>query len=137
MAATIGTGSIVGVATALRAGGPGSLFWMWLSAFLGMATKYAECVLAVKYRSKDQNGQVAGGPMYYIELGLGKKFKWLACAFAFFGIFTALLGCGTFPQVNAIVESVNNAFHVPVVILGIIITILSAAVIFGGIGSIS
>ena len=137
LAATIGTGSIVGVATALRAGGPGSLFWMWLSAFFGMATKYAECVLAVKYRSKDQNGQVAGGPMYYIELGLGKKFKWLACAFAFFGIFTALLGCGTFPQVNAIVESVNNAFHVPVGILGVIITVLAAAVIFGGIGSIS
>ena len=137
LAATIGTGSIVGVATALRAGGPGSLFWMWLSAFLGMATKYAECVLAVKYRTKDQNGQVAGGPMYYIELGLGKKFKWLACAFAFFGIFTALLGCGTFPQVNAIVESVNNAFNVPVMILGIIITVLAAAVIFGGIGSIS
>lgn len=75
--------------------------------------------------------------MYYIELGLGKKFKWLACAFAFFGIFTALLGCGTFPQVNAIVESVNNAFHVPVGILGVIITVLAAAVIFGGIGSIS
>ncbi len=137
LAATIGTGSIVGVATALRAGGPGSLFWMWVSAFLGMATKYAECVLAVKYRTKDQNGQVAGGPMYYIELGLGKKFKWLACLFAFFGIFTALLGCGTFPQVNAIVESINNAFSVPVVILGVIITVLAAAVIFGGIGSIS
>lgn len=137
LAATIGTGSIVGVATALRAGGPGSLFWMWISAFFGMATKYAECVLAVKYRTKDQNGQVAGGPMYYIELGLGKKFKWLACLFAFFGIFTALLGCGTFPQVNAIVESVNNAFSVPVVVLGVIITVLAAAVIFGGIGSIS
>lgn len=137
LAATIGTGSIVGVATALKAGGPGALFWMWISAILGMATKYAECVLAVKFRIKDDKGQVAGGPMYYIENGLGKKFKWLAILFAFFGTFTALLGCGTFPQVNAIAESVGSAFNVPIPIVGAIVTILVAVVVFGGISSIS
>lgn len=137
LAATIGTGSIVGVATALKAGGPGALFWMWISAILGMATKYAECVLAVKFRIKDDKGQMAGGPMYYIENGLGKKFKWLAILFAFFGTFTALLGCGTFPQVNAIAESVGSAFNVPIPIVGAIVTILVAVVIFGGISSIS
>ncbi len=137
LAATIGTGSIVGVATALKAGGPGALFWMWISAILGMATKYAECVLAVKFRITDDKGQMAGGPMYYIENGLGKKFKWLAILFAFFGTFTALLGCGTFPQVNAIAESVGTAFNVPIPIVGAIVTILVAVVIFGGINSIS
>ncbi len=137
LAATIGTGSIVGVATALKAGGPGALFWMWMSAILGMATKYAECVLAVKFRIKDDKGQMAGGPMYYIENGLGKKFKWLAILFAFFGTFTALLGCGTFPQVNAIAESVGSAFNVPIPIVGAIVTILVAVVVFGGISSIS
>ena len=106
LAATIGTGSIVGVATALTVGGPGALFWMWVSALLGMSTKYAEGFLAIKYRSFDEHGQVAGGPMYYIENGLGKKFRWLAKAFAFFGMFTALLGSGTFPQVNAITQAV-------------------------------
>ena len=137
LAATIGTGSIVGVATALKAGGPGALFWMWISAILGMATKYAECVLAVKFRITDDKGQMAGGPMYYIENGLGKKFKWLAVLFAFFGTFTALLGCGTFPQVNAIAESVSSAFHISVPIVGAVITILVAVVVFGGITSIS
>ena len=83
LAATIGTGSIVGVATALRVGGPGALFWMWVSAVLGMATKYAEGVLAIKYRSIDEKGEVAGGPMYYIEQGMGSKWKWLAKLFAF------------------------------------------------------
>ena len=137
LAATIGTGSIVGVATALRAGGPGALFWMWISAFVGMTTKYAEGVLAVKYRTIDENGQVAGGPMYYIQNGLGNKWKWLAKLFAFFGVITALLGCGTFPQVNAITESVNAAFNFPIWIVGIIITIAVAAVVIGGINSIS
>lgn len=110
---------------------------MWISAILGMATKYAECVLAVKFRIKDDKGQMAGGPMYYIENGLGKKFKWLAVLFAFFGTFTALLGCGTFPQVNAIAESVSSAFHISVPIVGAVITILVAVVVFGGITSIS
>lgn len=137
LAATIGTGSIVGVATALTVGGPGALFWMWVSALLGMSTKYAEGFLAIKYRSFDEHGQVAGGPMYYIENGLGKKFRWLAKAFAFFGMFTALLGSGTFPQVNAITQATNTAFNFPVWAVGIIITIGAAVVIIGGIKSIA
>ncbi len=137
LAATIGTGSIVGVATALRAGGPGSLFWMWVSAFLGMATKYAEGVLAVKYRTTDENGQVCGGPMYYIQKGMGEKWKWLAQLFAFFGIMTAMLGCGTFPQVNAITESTSEAFGLPVWIIGIVVAVAVAGVVLGGIQSIS
>ena len=87
LAATIGTGNIVGVATAVQAGGPGAIFWMWLVALLGMATKYAECLLAVKYRVRDKNGFMAGGPMYYIERGLG--IKWLAKLFALFGVMVA------------------------------------------------
>lgn len=137
LAATIGTGSIVGVATALRAGGPGALFWMWLSAFVGMATKYAEGVLAVKYRTVDENGQIAGGPMYYIQNGMGDKWKWLAKLFAFFGVITALLGCGTFPQVNAITESTSAAFNLPVIGIAVVVTICVAAVVLGGIQSIS
>lgn len=137
LAATIGTGSIVGVATALRVGGPGALFWMWVSAILGMATKYAEGVLAIKYRSIDENGEVAGGPMYYIEQGMGIKWRWLAKLFAFFGAVTALMGCGTFPQVNAITESVSHAFNVPIPLVGAVVTIATAAVIIGGIKSIS
>lgn len=137
LAATIGTGSIVGVATALRAGGPGALFWMWISAFVGMATKYAEGVLAVKYRTVDENGQVCGGPMYYIQNGLGEKWKWLAKMFAFFGIITAMLGCGTFPQVNAITESSSEAFGIPVWLIGIVVSVAVACVILGGIRSIS
>lgn len=137
LAADIGTGSIVGVATALRVGGPGAMFWMWMSALFGMTTKYAESLLAVKYRVTDENGQMAGGPMFYIENGMGKKFTWLAKLFAIFGIFTALLGCGTFPQVNAITESVNTAFHIPVIVTGIIVTVMVTFVILGGIQSIS
>ena len=108
LAATIGTGSIVGVATALRAGGPGALFWMWVSALLGMATKYAEGLLAVRFRTTDENGQIAGGPMYYIERGLGRNWVWLAKLFAFFGVVTALLGCGTFPQVMPLQNQWNR-----------------------------
>ena len=137
LSATIGTGNIVGVATAIVAGGPGALFWMWVSAILGMATKYAEGVLAIKYRSIDENGEVAGGPMYYIEQGMGIKWKWLAKMFAFFGAITALMGCGTFPQVNAITESVSNAFNVPIPLVGAVVTIATAAVVIGGIKSIS
>ena len=84
LAATVGTGNIVGVATAVKAGGPGAIFWMWMAAFFGMATKYAECLLAVKYRTVDANGAISGGPMYYIENGLGKKYKPLAVIFAVF-----------------------------------------------------
>ena len=133
----IGTGSIVGVATALRVGGPGAMFWMWVSAIFGMCTKYAESLLAVKYRSVDENGQMAGGPMFYIQNGMGKKWSWLAKLFAFFGMFTALLGCGTFPQVNAITESVNASFGVPVIVTGLLVTVMVTFVILGGINSIS
>ena len=137
MAADIGTGSIVGVATALRIGGPGSLFWMWISAILGMVTKYSESLLAVKYRVTDENNQMAGGPMFYIQNGMGERFIWLAKIFSVFGICTALFGCGTFPQVNAITESVNVTFHIPIIVAGVIITVLTAVVTIGGIKSIS
>ena len=110
MSATIGTGNIVGVATALAAGGPGALFWMVLAAFFGMATKYAEGVLAIKYRTIDGNGHVLGGPFYYIENGMGVRWRWLAKIFAFFGAGVGLLGIGTFTQVNGISSAVCNFF---------------------------
>ena len=137
LAATVGTGNIIGVATALAAGGPGALFWMWLAAFFGMATKYAEGVLAIKYRQTDANGQVAGGPMYYITNGMGEKFKPLAIFFAFSGILVALLGIGTFTQVNAITSSIENTLHLPAEVVGIVLAILVGIVTFGGINSIS
>lgn len=135
LASTIGTGNIVGVATAIKAGGPGALFWMWMAGFFGMATKYSECLLAVKYRVVDDNGQMSGGPMYYIEKGMGNK--WLAKLFAFFGIGVAFFGIGTFPQVNAITASVQSTFNIPVIITAIIITILVALVTMKGIKSVS
>ncbi|MBC2580806.1 sodium:alanine symporter family protein [Clostridium sp. DJ247] len=135
LAATIGTGNIVGVATAIKAGGPGALFWMWMAAFFGMATKYAEGLLAIKYRVTDKNGQMSGGPMYYIERGLG--IKWLAKLFALFGIGVAFFGIGTFAQINSITQSVNVSYNVPIVITSIIITVLVALVTIGGINSIS
>ena len=137
LAASIGTGSIVGVATALRSGGPGALFWMWISALLGMAVKYSESLLAVKYRVKDEKGEYSGGPMYYIERGLGKGWKFLAVMFAVFGLLTALLGCGTFPQVNSITESITSIVSIPVWVIGIAVTVICGAVIIGGIRSIS
>jgi len=135
LAATVGTGNIVGVATAIKAGGPGAMFWMWVAAFFGMATKYAECLLAVKYRVIDDNGQMSGGPMYYLERGVGSKF--LAKMFALFGIGVAFLGIGTFAQVNAITNAVNITFNIPTAITGIIITVLVALVTIGGIKSIA
>lgn len=135
LAATIGTGNIVGVATAIKAGGPGALFWMIMAAFFGMATKYSEGLLAVKYRQKDRNGQMSGGPMYYIEKGLG--YKWLANLFAFFGIGVAFFGIGTFTQVNAISGAVKIAFGVPITTTIIVITILVTLVTIGGIKNIS
>ena len=111
LSATIGTGNIVGVATAYVAGGPGALFWMWLAALFGMATKYAEGLLAVKYREHDEaTGHVLGGPFYYIAKGMGPQWKWLACLFAFFGAMAGLLGVGTFTQVNSICGSFNQFF---------------------------
>ena len=137
LAATVGTGNIVGVATAIKLGGPGALFWMWLAAFFGMATKYAEGCLAVKYREVDDQGNIAGGPMYYIEMGLGKKWKPLAVAFAIFGIMTAMLGSGTTTQMNAITASVQAGFGVSTYITCAVITILVAIITFGGLKSIS
>ena len=137
LAATVGTGNIVGVATAIKLGGPGALFWMWLAAFFGMATKFSEGCLAVKFRQVDDQGNIAGGPMYYIEMGLGKKWKPLAIAFALFGIMTAMLGSGTTTQMNAIVSSVNAGFGVSTYITCAIVTILVAIITFGGLQSIS
>ena len=137
LAATVGTGNIVGVATAIKAGGPGALFWMWMAAFFGMATKYSECLLAVKYRTVDANGNSAGGPMYYIENGLGKKYKPLAVMFAIFGVLCAYFGIGTFAQVNSIVEITQISAGIPVVYTGIALTVVVAAVTIGGLKSIA
>lgn len=137
LAATIGTGNIVGIATAIKAGGPGALFWMWLAAFFGMATKYSEGLLAIKFRTKDESGQVSGGPMYYIVNGMGEKWKPLASFFAISGILVALLGIGTFSQVNSITDAVQGSFNIDHKITGIILAICVALVVFGGIQSIS
>ena len=137
LAATVGTGNIVGVATAIKLGGPGALLWMWLAAFFGMATKYSECLLAVKYRTVDANGNISGGPMYYIENGLGKKYKPLAVMFAVFGVLCAYFGIGTFAQVNSIVEITQISAGIPVVYTGIALTVVVAAVTIGGLKSIA
>lgn len=152
MSATIGTGNIVGVATALVAGGPGALFWMWIAALFGMATKYAEGVLAIKYRTIDKNGHVLGGPFYYIENGMGKRWKWLGKIFAFFGMCVGLFGIGTFTQVNGISSAVNNFFDSnnqwsvnlfgreyswTVLIASIVLTVCVGLVIIGGLKRIA
>lgn len=152
LSATIGTGNIVGVATAIVAGGPGALFWMWIAALVGTATKYAECLLAVKYRVTAPDGHIIGGPFYYIENGMGKKWKWLAKIFAFFGVGVGLFGIGTFTQINGITSAVNNFFDAnntwtvelfgrnyswSVVIAGILVTVCAALVIIGGLKRIS
>ena len=135
LSATIGTGNIVGVATAVGTGGPGAILWMWLAAFVGMATKYAEGFLAIKYRECDENGQMCGGPMYYIEKGTGNKL--LAKLFAFFGLAVALLGIGTFGQVKSISDAVTKGFNISPQITATVITVLVAAVTLGGIQRIS
>ena len=155
LAATIGTGNIVGVATAIGTGGPGALFWMEVAAFLGMATKYAEGLLAVKYRTVDKEGKVLGGPFYYIETGIKERFgwnmKWLAVIFAIFGMCAGLLGIGTITQVNGITsamarltpnaaEFVNiggNSVSIPTAIAGLLVTIFAATVIIGGLKRIA
>lgn len=153
LSATIGTGNIVGVATAIAAGGPGALFWMEIAAFFGMATKYAEGLLAVKYRIVDDKSHVLGGPFYYIERGMGVNFKWLAKIFAFFGVCVGLFGIGTFSQVNGISSAVNNFFDpnqawtvtLPglgtyswtVVISSLILSVCVALVLIGGIKRIA
>ncbi|GAA4497978.1 sodium:alanine symporter family protein [Pseudaeromonas paramecii] len=135
LSATIGTGNIVGVATAIKLGGPGALFWMWMAAFFGMATKYAEGLLAVRFRQVDANGQMSGGPMYYLEKGLGSK--WLARAFALFGIGVALFGIGTFPQVNAIADAASLTLAAPRWVSALVLTVLVALVTLGGLKSIA
>ena len=152
LSATIGTGNIVGVATALSAGGPGALFWMIVAAFFGMATKYAEGLLAIKYRTIDEEGHVLGGPFYYIENGMGKNWRWLAKIFAFFGACVGLFGIGTFTQVNGITSAIKNFFDPDMVntvqILGntyswstviscLILTVCVGLVVIGGIKRIS
>ncbi len=135
MSATVGTGNIVGIATAVVTGGPGALFWMWLAALFGMATKFSEGLLAVKYRITDKKGHVLGGPFYYIENGMGPRWKWLAKVFAFFGMCAALFGIGTFTQVNSISSAItgffdpNNAYLVTIPILNLEV---SLATIVGG-----
>lgn len=133
LAATIGTGNIVGVATAFVLGGPGAIFWMWITALFGMATKYGEAVLAVKYRVTDGYGEMAGGPMFYIEKGLG--WKWLAVLFAFFGA-VAAFGIGNLVQINSVAGNLASTFHVDPVITGIVLTIFTAIVVLGGVKSI-
>ena len=137
LAATVGTGNIVGVATAVKVGGPGAIFWMWMAAFFGMATKYAEGLLAVKYRTTDDKGEIAGGPMFYIRHGMGEKYKPLAAFFAIATVLVAWLGIGTFPQVNAIVDSVELSFGVPRLATDVFLTVLIGAITIGGLQSIA
>ncbi|MED3645807.1 sodium:alanine symporter family protein [Halalkalibacterium halodurans] len=136
LAATIGNGNIAGVATAITLGGPGAIFWMWIVGLLGMATKYAEALLAVKYRVKNAKGEYSSGPMYYIERGLGQKFKWLAIAFAFFGAFAAL-GIGNSVQSNTIADVTKNSFSMPHWLTGVLLVALVSVIVFGGIQRIS
>jgi len=134
MAGTIGTGSIAGLATAIMSGGPGAVFWMWISALLGMVTKYSEILLSLKYREKNENGQWVGGPMYYIKNGL--NLKWLAVLFAVFAMM-ACLGTGNATQSNSIAVALESTMGIEVWITGIVLTILVAAVILGGMRRIS
>lgn len=133
LAGSIGTGNIVGVATAIVAGGPGALFWMWVTAFFGMATKYAEAVLAIRYRVKKGDGEVVGGPMYYIEKGL--NMKWLGVLFAVFGAI-ASFGLGNMVQSNSIADALSANFNIPPLVTGIIIAAATGIVIIGGIKNI-
>ena len=143
LAATVGTGNIAGVAGAIAIGGPGSVFWMWVSAFLGMCTKFSEVTLAVHFRETNQHGELVGGPMYYIKNGLGKKWHWLAVLFSTFGIFT-VFGTGNATQVNTITTAVNSALlsynviseesvGISSLIMGIALAVIVALVLLGGI----
>lgn len=132
LSATVGTGNIAGVATAIAVGGPGALFWMWMTALIGMATKYGEVVLAVKYREVDDHGEHVGGPMYAIKNGLGAHWRWLGTAFAIFGGLAGF-GIGNMVQVNGIASAIHNAFGVPLWTTGAVVMLLTGAVIIGGI----
>ncbi|MBN2012631.1 sodium:alanine symporter family protein [candidate division KSB1 bacterium] len=133
LSATVGTGNIAGVATAIASGGPGALFWMWVTGLFGMATKYAEAVLAVKYREVDENGNMSGGPMYYISKGLG--WKWLGSLFAIFAA-VAAFGIGNMVQSNSVADAVQTSFHIEPWITGLVLAVATAMVILGGIKSI-
>ena len=152
LSATVGTGNIVGVATAIAAGGPGALLWMEVAAFFGMATKYAEGLLAIKYRVTDSRGNILGGPFYYIENGMGNRWKWLANLFAIFGLLAGLMGIGTITQINGITSAANNFFDPDQVhtfqifgqtytwttmITGLLITLCVALIVIGGIKRIA
>lgn len=143
LAATVGTGNIAGVAGAIAIGGPGAVFWMWVSALLGMCTKFSEVILAVHFRERNEHGDLVGGPMYYIKNGLGKKWHWLAAAFSLFGIFT-VFGTGNATQVNTITAAINSALlnynlisdstvKTSNIIIGVIIMLVVAGVLLGGI----
>lgn len=136
LSATIGTGNIAGVATAVAVGGPGALFWMWVTALVGMATKYGEAVCAVKYREVDENGDHVGGPMYYIKNGMGKSWIWLGFLFAIFGAIAAF-GIGNTVQTNSIASVLETTYNIPDYVSGIVIAVLVAAVILGGIKRIA
>jgi AGCS family alanine or glycine:cation symporter len=133
LAATVGTGNIAGVATAIAIGGPGALFWMWITGLFGMATKYAEAVLAVKYRIKDKYGNMSGGPMYYLSNGM--NLKWLGALFAVFAS-VAAFGIGNMVQSNSVADAVKYSFNLPVEITGIILALATGLVLIGGIKSI-
>ena len=157
LSATIGTGNIVGVATAIGTGGPGALFWMEVAAFFGMATKYAEGLLAVKYREVLPDGRILGGPFYYIERGLGRKWKWLAILFAFFGVTAGIMGIGTITQINGITSAVQrfcdpgfnpsdpstgvcvfgNTYSLAVMVAGVAVTLCVGLVVIGGLRRIA
>ncbi|MDD3185782.1 MAG: sodium:alanine symporter family protein [Anaerostipes sp.] len=137
LAATIGTGNIVGVSTAMVLGGPGAFLWMWISALFGLSTKYAESVLAVKYRETNENGEMCGGPMYAMKNGF--KIKWIGLTLAFlFSVFTvfASFGIGNMTQANSIAESLKNLFQIPSVVTGTVVALLALAILIGGIKSI-
>ncbi|WP_235791835.1 alanine/glycine:cation symporter family protein [Virgibacillus salidurans] len=134
LAATVGTGNVVGVATAVVAGGPGAVFWMWITALVGMATKYSEAILGVKYRQENAKGEMSGGPMYYLEKGLGQK--WLAILFAIFAVFAAIFGIGNMIQANAAAGVANDVFNIPLWATGLVFAILVGLVIIGGVKSI-
>lgn len=133
LSATVGTGNIAGVATAIAAGGPGALFWMWITGLVGMATKYAEAVLAVKFRIKDKYGTMSGGPMYYISNGLG--WRWMGALFAIFAS-VAAFGIGNMVQSNSVADAVQATFHIPLYVTGLVLMVATGLVILGGIKSI-
>jgi alanine or glycine:cation symporter, AGCS family len=136
LAATIGTGNIAGVATAIAIGGPGAVFWMWVSAFFGMMTKFAEVVLAIQFREKNKDGNWVGGPMYYITDGLGQNWKWLAYIFAGFGALAAF-GIGNMVQANSVAAALEATFNIPVLVSGVVLAIAAGAVILGGLKRIA